>query len=81
MTRSAVLLSIVVPVYREGEAARPVLHALATRAPAPHEILVVHDEANDPTVPVVESLRAAHPQIRAVHNQLGRGPALALRAG
>lgn len=75
------LLSIVVPVYREGEAARPVLTALATRAPAPHEILVVHDEANDPTLPVVESLRAVHPQIRAVHNQLGRGPALALRAG
>ena len=81
MTRPAVLLSIVVPVYREGEAARPVLTTLATRAPTPHEILVVHDEANDPTVPVVESLRAAHPQIRAVHNQLGRGPALALRAG
>lgn len=80
MTRP-VLLSIVVPVYREGEAARPVLTALATRAPAPNEILVVHDEANDPTVPVVESLRAAHPQIRAVHNQHGRGPALALRAG
>jgi glycosyltransferase involved in cell wall biosynthesis len=76
-----VFLSIVVPVYREGEAARAVLTALAISAPAPNEILVVHDEANDPTVPVVDSLRAAHPQIRAVHNQLGRGPALALRAG
>jgi glycosyltransferase involved in cell wall biosynthesis len=81
VTRPAVLLSIVVPVYREGEAARPVLAALATRAPTPHEILVVHDEPNDPTLPVVESLRPAHPQIRAVHNRLGRGPALALRAG
>jgi dolichol-phosphate mannosyltransferase len=76
-----VLLSIVVPVYREGEAARPVLEALATRAPKPHEILVVHDEPNDPTLPVVDALRAVHPQIRAVHNRLGRGPALALRAG
>ena len=75
------LLSVVVPVYREGEAAEPVLAALARHAPTPHEILVVHDEADDPTVPVVEALRARHPQIRAVHNQLGRGPALALRAG
>lgn len=75
------LLSIVVPVYREGEAARPVLAALAARAPAPHEILVVHDEPDDPTVGVVDALRSAHPHIRAVHNQLGRGPALALRAG
>lgn len=75
------LLSIIIPVYREGEAARPVLDAVARQAPAPHEILVVHDEADDVTVPVVGDLRRIHPQIRAVHNQLGRGPALAIRAG
>ena len=75
------LLSIIVPVYREGEAARAVLDRLATDAPVPHEILVVHDEADDPTVAVVAALRVTHPQIRAVHNLLGRGPALALRAG
>lgn len=74
-------LSIIVPVYREGEAARPTLAALAARAPQPHELLVVHDEADDPTVAVVDALRAAHPQMRAVHNTLGRGPAWALRAG
>jgi glycosyltransferase involved in cell wall biosynthesis len=76
-----VLLTIVVPVYREGEAARATLQTLATHAPAPHEILVVHDEADDPTVAVVEDLRRAFPAIRAVHNTLGRGPALAMRAG
>lgn len=75
------LLSIVVPVYREGDAARPVLTALAAAAPQPNEILVVHDEADDPTVPVVAALQASIPQMRAVHNQLGRGPAFALRAG
>jgi glycosyltransferase involved in cell wall biosynthesis len=75
------LLSIVIPVYREGEAARPVVSAMAERAPAPNEILVVHDEENDPTVPVVEDLARTHPQIRALHNRLGRGPALAIRAG
>ena len=74
-------LSIIVPVYREGEAARAVLVALAGVVPAPHEILVVHDESNDPTIPVVASLQPTYPAIRAVHNQLGRGPALALRAG
>ncbi len=75
------LLSIVVPVYREGDAARPVLTALADRAPRPHEILVVHDELDDPTIAVVRALQATYPQLRPVHNQLGRGPALALRAG
>lgn len=74
-------LSIVVPVYREGEAARATLLALATQAPIPHEILVVHDESDDATLPVIADLQRAHPQIRAVHNTLGRGPALAIRAG
>ncbi len=74
-------LSIIVPVYREGEAARATLAALAAHAPRPHELLVVHDEADDPTVAVVEALRRAHPHMRAVHNRLGRGPAWALRAG
>jgi glycosyltransferase involved in cell wall biosynthesis len=74
-------LTIVIPVYREGEAARAVIAAAAAHAPQPHEILVVHDEENDITVPVVEDLRRTHPQVRAVHNRLGRGPAFAIRAG
>lgn len=81
MTAAPLRLSVIVPVYREGDAARETIAALAERAPQPHEILVVHDEVDDPTVPVVEDLRRTYPQIRAVHNQLGRGPALALRAG
>jgi glycosyltransferase involved in cell wall biosynthesis len=74
-------LSIVVPVYREGEAARATLATLAARAPGPHELLVVHDEADDSTLPVIADLRRVHPQIRAIHNTLGRGPACAIRAG
>jgi glycosyltransferase involved in cell wall biosynthesis len=76
-----VRLSVVIPVYREGEAARATLEAVAAAAPVPNEILVVHDEADDPTVPVVVDVARRHPQVRAVHNRLGRGPALAIRAG
>ncbi|MEO8601862.1 MAG: glycosyltransferase [bacterium] len=72
---------MVIPVYREGEAARATIEAVARLAPEPKEILVVHDEADDPTVPVVVDLQATHPGVRAVHNTLGRGPGLALRAG
>jgi glycosyltransferase involved in cell wall biosynthesis len=74
-------LSIVIPVYREGEAARAVIADTARYAPRPFEILVVHDEADDPTVPVVDDLRSEIPELRAVHNQRGRGPALAIRVG
>jgi dolichol-phosphate mannosyltransferase len=69
-------LSVIIPVYREGEAARATIESVAAHAPQPHEILVVHDE-----VAVVDDLRRTYPQVRALHNQLGRGPALALRAG
>lgn len=74
-------LSIVIPVYREGEAARATIETVAATAPGPNEILVVHDEADDPTLPVVADVQARFPQVRAVHNTLGRGPAFALRAG
>jgi glycosyltransferase involved in cell wall biosynthesis len=74
-------LSVIIPVYREGEAARSVIDAVATRLRMSHEILVVHDEASDSTVPVVEAIRRRHPAVRPLLNTLGRGPALALRAG
>ena len=73
-------LSIVVPVHREGEAARPVIEKLVGCVDVPHEIVVVYDESDDPTLPVLEDLHRRRPEIRAVQNRLGRGPALALRA-
>jgi glycosyltransferase involved in cell wall biosynthesis len=75
------LLSIVMPVYREGEAARSTILATARAAPRPFEMLAVHDQADDPTIPVVEDVAREIPEVRALHNQLGRGPALAIRAG
>jgi glycosyltransferase involved in cell wall biosynthesis len=73
-------LSVVIPVYREGEAARAVIEAVAGRLDAVrHEILVVHDEPSDPTVPVVRDVARRYPSVRPVLNTLGRGPALALR--
>ena len=36
-------LSIVIPVYREGDAVEPVLRRLAAEVQTPHEIVVVYD--------------------------------------
>lgn len=74
-------LTVVIPVYREGEAARAVIEAAAQRVGPDDEVLVVHDEPDDPTVAVVDDIRRTRPQVRALENRLGRGPALALRAG
>ena len=49
-------LSIVLPVYNEGEAVEPVLRALIRRGHDAHELVVVYDFDADTTVPVIERL-------------------------
>jgi glycosyltransferase involved in cell wall biosynthesis len=74
-------LSIVVPVFKEGEAVEPVLRALTAGVATPHEILVVYDFDEDPTVPVIERLAGELPTIRGHRNDLGRGVLNAMKAG
>jgi glycosyltransferase involved in cell wall biosynthesis len=76
-----VSLSIVVPVFMEGEAVVPVLRALDAGVSTPHEIVVVYDFDEDPTVPVIERLHAELPAIRGLRNDLGRGVLNAMKAG
>lgn len=74
-------LSIVIPVYREGEAVEPVLRGMAAGVTTPHEILVVYDFDEDPTVPVIERLAGELPAVRGLRNDLGRGVLNAMKAG
>ncbi|HEY7591020.1 MAG TPA: glycosyltransferase family 2 protein [Candidatus Limnocylindrales bacterium] len=74
-------LSIVVPVYNEGEAVAPVLRALTAGVRTPHEILVVYDFDGDTTVPVVARLSGELPPIRGHRNDIGRGVLNAMRSG
>jgi dolichol-phosphate mannosyltransferase len=74
-------LSIVVPVYNEGEAVAPVLRALTAAVTTPHEILVVYDFDGDTTVPVVDRLSQDLPAIRGHRNAIGRGVLNAMRSG
>ncbi len=74
-------LSIVIPVYNEGEAVEPVLRALAAEVATPKELLVVWDFDADTTRPVVERLMTELPELRGLRNDLGRGVLNAMRAG
>ncbi len=74
-------LSIVMPVFKEGEAVEPALRAIARDIVTPHEILVVYDFDDDPTVPVIARLAAELPQVRGLRNDLGRGVLNAMKAG
>lgn len=74
-------LSIVMPVFKEGEAVAPAIRALARDVRTPHEILVVYDFDEDPTVPAIERLAAELPAVRGHRNDLGRGVLNAMKAG
>lgn len=74
-------LSVVMPVYREGEAVLPALRALALVCPADSELIVVYDFEEDPTVPYLRELAAEIPTLRPLRNDLGRGVLNALKSG
>jgi len=74
-------LSIVLPVYNEGEAVEPVLRALSAGVRTPHELVVVYDFDEDTTVPVIARLAAEIPGLRGLRNDLGRGVLNAMKAG
>jgi glycosyltransferase involved in cell wall biosynthesis len=74
-------LSIVLPVYNEGEAVEPVLRGLAAGVSTAHELVVVYDFDGDTTVPVIARLAAEIPGLRGLRNDLGRGVLNAMKAG
>lgn len=75
-------LSVVVPVYNEGENAVPTLRGVVERTRTrPLEVLVVHDFDEDTTVPVVKRLQGELPELRLHKNTLGRGVLNAMKSG
>ena len=75
-------LSVVVPVYNEGENAVATLRGIVEHAHTrPLEVLVVHDFDEDTTVPVVKRLQHDIPELQLHRNRLGRGVLNAIKSG
>jgi len=74
-------LSVVLPVYNEGEAVAPIIRALVERIHVPCEILVVYDFDGDKTVPVARALASELPAAEIVAHGSDRGVLNALKAG
>lgn len=74
-------VSVVVPVYNEGEAVVPVLRALDAAVQRSREIIVVYDFDGDTTVPVIRRLEGEIEGLRGLRNDLGRGVLNAMKAG
>jgi dolichol-phosphate mannosyltransferase len=75
-------LSVVVPVYNEGENITSTLRGVnQALVGVPNEILVVYDFDEDDTIPVVKGLQAELPTVRPHRNRIGRGALNAMKAG
>lgn len=74
-------VSIVIPVYNEGDVIIPTLDRIFETVTLPCEVLVVYDSEDDTTAPVVQSHAMANDRVRPTLNTYGRGPANAIRFG
>ncbi len=82
LTDDTPALSVVVPVYNEGENVVRTLRGIVEKTTTrPLEVLVVYDFDQDTTVPVVQGLQPELPQLRLHKNTLGRGVLNAMKSG
>jgi dolichol-phosphate mannosyltransferase len=74
-------VSIVIPAYNEGDEINYCLDRIVEAVTLPFEVLVVCDMEEDTTMPYLHARNARDPRIVPLLNQLGRGPATAIRHG
>jgi len=74
-------VTVVIPVYNEGDTIMPHMERILRDIHLDAEILIVHDTADDTTVPYAEKLAMADSRVRPLLNTYGRGPAHAIRFG
>jgi glycosyltransferase involved in cell wall biosynthesis len=74
-------LSIVIPVYNEGENVRALFSGLQESIGTGVEVLICYDFDEDNTLPPVREWSAAFPNLRLVKNEFGRGPLGAIKSG
>jgi dolichol-phosphate mannosyltransferase len=74
-------VSVVIPAYSEGEAIVPCLDRIFAGVTLPCEVLVVYDDPADTTVAYLDKYAREEPRLLPVLNELGPGPARAIRWG
>lgn len=74
-------VSVIIPVYNEGEGVVRHLERLLREVLLTAEVLIVHDMEEDTTVPYAQAIARQDPRVRTVLNTYGPGPANAVRFG
>ena len=74
-------VSVVVTAYNEGEGIVAPLGRILEAVTLPCEVIVVVDDHEDSSIPWIHKMAEVDPRLRVVVNDLGRGPAFAIRYG
>ena len=75
------ILTIVIPVYNEGENIRTAVDLIKRDVAVRFRVLVVYDTEADTTVPVVKEMQEAMDNVFSVRNKYGRGALNAIKTG
>lgn len=75
------MISIVIPVYNEGENIRRTISEIEKKITTPHVIQIVYDLEIDNTLPVVRELIKTNNKIGLLKNKYGQGALNAIRSG
>jgi dolichol-phosphate mannosyltransferase len=75
------VLSVVMPVRDDAPSVNVMTRILSVMIEVPCEIIVVYDDPDDTTIPVVKSLAAKYPVLKGVLNSRGRGVLNAVTTG
>ena len=74
-------LSIILPVFNEKESLSIMVRLLKSSIKFENEILIVYDNEDDNSVPVAKKLENDFPDVKAIHNNIGKGVRFALEKG
>ena len=74
-------LSIILPVFNEKESLSMMVSLLKSSIKFENEILIVYDNENDNSVSVAKKLENDFPDVKAIHNNIGKGVRFALEKG
>jgi len=74
-------LSIVMPVYNEGEVIQKTIQGVETKVKILHELLIIYDMDSDTTIKPVQDLQKKYPNAKLVKNIFGKGALNALKTG
>ncbi len=75
------ILTLVLPVYNEGDAVIPVIATLFLTVRYPFKILVIYDSPDDITVKTIEKLQPFFPDLFLVQNEWKKGVLNAIKTG